>query len=640
MKRKIPILVSMLALLVISCLLLPAGALAKPTTPEQAQRVVKNWLSLEDQPLDTRLGREVMEVKTFADAAGRPLYYVVYLDPAGMVFVPGDDLVEPIAGFAPEGEFIPSDDNPLGALVTRDLPGRVTWVRQLEDEARAVGQEFVPRGRMQKAQGKWQWLEQGASSQLLDLGLSSISDVRVSPLTQTTWDQTTAGGSACYNYYTPKFGAGNASNYPCGCVATAMSQLMRFWQYPTTGVGTAGFTITVDNVPQTENLMGGDGAGGPYVWANMPLNPGAGTTTAQRQAIGRLTHDAGVSVGMSYAPGGSGTDTLLAATAFKNVFHYSNAVKGFNGGSNLPSTNLYNMVNPNLDAGFPVLFGITGSSGGHAIVGDGYGYNASTMYHHLNMGWSGANTLWYNLPNIDSNPSFTSVYKCIYNVYTSGSGEIISGRVTDGSGNPVNGAAVTATRTGGGTYNATTNAKGIYALAKIPGSSSYTVAVTGYTSQSVNTGASTDNSTTVGNLWGVNFGGAPPPSGPEIGVDFLYTAKKGLKYTKKGVKLPAPAAIFKRGKAVWFVGHVQDNDTYEGIPNAYVDIEIYDDYNNLAAYGTLGPTDYYGLFQGYWQTSKYDQYPGYYWAYVTYVDPPDPSMTWDGVYTEWVFFLN
>ena len=78
------------------------------------------------------------------------------------------------------------------------------------------------------------------------MGLTSVSDVRIAPLTQTTWDQQTAaaaGTAACYNYYTPPYGAGNTTNYPAGCVATAMAQLMRYYQFPTTGVGTASFTI-------------------------------------------------------------------------------------------------------------------------------------------------------------------------------------------------------------------------------------------------------------------------------------------------------------------------------------------------------------------------------------------------------------
>ena len=167
------------------------------------------------------------------------------------------------------------------------------------------------------------------------------------------------------------------------------------------------------------------------------------------------------------------------------------------------------MVNANLDAGYPVLFGITGD-GGHAIVGDGYGYNTATHYHHLNMGWSGSDNVWYNLPTICADGSiFTSVYKAVYNVYVTGSGEIISGRVLDGQANPVNGATVTATRSGGGTYTATTNAKGIYALAKVPDASTYTVAVTksGYTfaSKQAVTATSTDDSTTTGNVWGLDF---------------------------------------------------------------------------------------------------------------------------------------
>ena len=107
------------------------------------------------------------------------------------------------------------------------------------------------------------------------------------------------------------------------------------------------------------------------------------------------------------------------------------------------------MINPNLDARYPVLLGIEGSSG-HAVVADGYGYSASTLYHHLNLGWSGASTAWYALPLIDTGSGFTFkvVDQCVYNAYTNGSGEIISGRVLDQISRPVINATVTATRTG------------------------------------------------------------------------------------------------------------------------------------------------------------------------------------------------
>ena len=39
--------------------------------------------------------------------------------------MPGDDLVDPIIGFVPLGVYDPSPTKPLGALVSRDVPGRI-----------------------------------------------------------------------------------------------------------------------------------------------------------------------------------------------------------------------------------------------------------------------------------------------------------------------------------------------------------------------------------------------------------------------------------------------------------------------------------------------------------------------------------
>jgi hypothetical protein len=283
---------------------------------------------------------------------------------------------------------------------------------------------------------------------------------------------------------------------------------MRFFQFPTAAVGTPSFGIYVDSVWRSESLLGGNGAGGAYNWAIMDYGPTV-SLADHRAAIGRLTHDTGTTVNMSFTASSSGANTLEIADALKSPFGYSNAQKGYNSGSNLLTTERNNMVNPNLDAGYPVAFGITGTYGGHAIVGDGYGYNNSTLYHHLNMGWSGSQNAWYNLPNIDDAYfGFTSVYKCVYNIFPTGSGEIISGRVVDGSGHPLTGVTVQATRTGGGTYSATTNSKGIYAIRKIPSASIYQVSAskTGFvfTSKTVSTLTSTDYGT-VGNKWGVNF---------------------------------------------------------------------------------------------------------------------------------------
>jgi len=460
--------------------------------------------------LGAALSGQIREVAPYPDQSGNIMYFIVHLNPSGLVIVPGDDLVEPIVGFVIDTvSYDPSEDNPLGALVSRDLPGRVLTVRERERNAQVTGTAMMDT-LSTAAQAKWRLLEGDTNREATtEGGLGTISDIRVAPLVQSRWNQGAFAGSNCYNYYTP-------NNYICGCVATAMSQLMRYHNHPATGVGTPAFTIHVDTVSQTRNLRGGNGSGGAYNWGSMVLVPNATITAEQRQAIGALTHDAGVSVNMDYTADNSGADTLQASSAFTVTFGYSNSKKGHNlDYSNLPATERNHMVNPNLDASYPVLFGIKNAGGGHAIVGDGYGYNASTLYHHLNMGWSGANDAWYNLPTIDdSYYGFDTVYKAVYNVFPSGTGEIISGRVTDASGTPLSGVTITASRSGGGSYTATTNAKGIYALAKVPSASTYTITAgkTGYAfdSLSVSTGTSTDNTTTTGNHWGANLSEKKP----------------------------------------------------------------------------------------------------------------------------------
>ena len=469
--------------------------------------MVAGWLSLDRAPLGAPLGATVRHVDTFGDQAGNPAYYVVYLDPAGFVIVAGDDLVEPIIGFAPAGRFDPSDANPLGALVTRDVPARVAHARKLG---------ATSSGASERAQAKWRRfgglegepLPDGPSPQ----GVVSVSDVRIAPLTQSTWDQGTvgniSGAPACYNYYTPPYGDGNNNNYWAGCVATAMAQLMRYYQYPTAGVGTAAFTIYSDGSPLTYNLHGGDNAGGPYVWSNMPLVPNSSTPTLQCQAIGALVADAGASVNMSYTASGSAASDQTARNQLVSTFHFGNARFGYSSGANI-GAGLTGMINPNLDARYPVMLGIE-PAGGHEVIADGYGYSASTLYHHLNLGWSGVDTAWYALPLVDtSNGTFTVVDACVYNAYTNGTGEIISGRVLDQISRPVVNASVSATRSGGGTYTATTDTNGIYALARIPSGSSYSITVTkanyGTVSGNFSTTTSSDRAAASGNYWGANF---------------------------------------------------------------------------------------------------------------------------------------
>ena len=497
---------------------------ARPTTAYEAEKVVTGWLKADAQPLGMILGRRVMKVETFTDEYGSAVYYIVYLQPCGFVIVSADDLVEPIIGFADDGTFDPSPENPLGALVTSDLSRRVTKVR---DTYRLL--VIVEKTTVTDTQSKWIHfisLAEAPTGGFGLMGLNCVCDVRVAPLVQSRWNQLDACGEACYNYYTPQWvwddylitghidwDEGNLQNYPCGCIATAMAQLMLYHKHPSDpgGIGVQVFRIEVDGEPSSAKTRGGDGEGGPYRWDLMVTRPDCNTEQEQRQAIGALCYDAGVAVKMEYKSEGSGALMHDARAALVDTFQYSNAVLGYSSGDDI-GPGLSTMINPNLDAKAPVMLAVSDSSdpnGGHAVLCDGYGYESSTLYYHLNMGWGGTDDAWYNLPTVSTRSEFNSVTSCLYNIFISGKGEIISGRVLDANGKPIPNARVYAEPSGRAGLMALTDDKGIYALGRLRSNTTYTVwpEVDGYAlpRQLVDTGISSNNTATSGNRWGIDF---------------------------------------------------------------------------------------------------------------------------------------
>jgi hypothetical protein len=503
-------------LVLVAMVLLPVAALAAPQSAADAARLGLAWCRLHQRPLGEALGQQVKEVQTYRDANDEPLYHVVYLQPSGFLIVPADDLVEPVVAFVSKGRFDPSTNNPLGALVSADVPVRVRHIRSLT--ATTLSSHSV------KAQGKWRQIQDGgiaySNNPAPANGMSSVSDLRIGPLLQTSWNQDTAGGNglACFNYYTPPYGPGSPSNYVCGCVATAFAQVLRYFEYPAVGVGTnVVYTNNVDGTLIGLRLRGGDGAGGPYDWGDMPGAVWRPSVT-QCQAIGALTYDAAVSIGSSFGPGGSGANGAGPQFALTNSFMYANAVCVGASNWTLFYPGLVAVANANLDARLPLIAVLNG----HEVACDGYGYYLGTLYHHMNMGWGGEDNAWYNLPTIDA--TLTNLCGFVCNIFTHGTGEIISGRVTAG-GLPVPNAGVTAVRIQGGTYAATTDTNGIYALVGIPSSSEYRLTVTGVVgnvvlsaSNSVATGLSICGASDSGDVWAADFDLAEGSIAPVISV--------------------------------------------------------------------------------------------------------------------------
>ena len=401
-----------------------------------------------------------------------------------------DDAQSPVIGFSVSGELSETPDSgPLWALLARSArtqPSALKGKRGSVNPRRLRGTRRSRGSRKRSTAGSrltWKMLEAASAPLEADDTVqpveeeSDIDDVRVSPLVQSQWGQQSitvysAGvysSKPLYNYYTP-------NKWPCGCVATATAQLMRHHRYPASAAGGTSFKCWTNNVEIALSTIGGT-----YDWDAMPFEPDRTITDAEREAIGRICSDAGVSVSMNYGRNGSGSYSWLVPDALCDVFSYKSAEVASQDNADAADI-VENAILANLDAGCPVMLGISSSATeeGHAILADGYGYDGGTLFCHLNMGWSGSCDFWYSLPSVEAGGySFDMLDEVVYNIFPDGQGELVTGRVLECDGTPAAGVTVTAayeTSTAPNATTATTNvvssATGVFAF-RLPRLSSY-----------------------------------------------------------------------------------------------------------------------------------------------------------------------
>lgn len=507
---------------------------AAPIDRARAEKAAKGWLKRNPAPITAEKSQHIDSIITVS-IEDETVYFVANLSPYGFLIISPDDRLEPVVAFSGQGKHVPDEDSPLYQIARLDLAARQRQLRS----------KFPPDKNRQKNLAKWfTYLRLADSNSAVDVLASNMSDLRVAPIIQSQWGQENEGGLPCYDYYTPPGSEPDTdpnNNIRCGCVATAMAQIMRYHQRPSGDVGVSTYTVSVNGDSRTAFTRGGDGSGGPYQWYNMPLIPGPYPTETQRQAIGTLCHDAGVTVHMQYSPSGSGTSMSHIHRALSEFFQYSSAIYGVGSSdaasslqklNSMPPADLNQMMNPGLDGGFPSIIGLDGPVAGHAVVVDGYGYQDGTLYHHLNMGWYGRDNAWYALPDVNSMPYFNIIDACIYNIFPYGSGEIISGRALDALGLPLGGTLIQAYLGSDLITQDYTNEKGIYALAQLPSEQTYFLHAEKegcvFQDQSIYVGKSFSEGDpnemgVTGNRWGIDFQNIdsdPPvavvPSGPIV----------------------------------------------------------------------------------------------------------------------------
>lgn len=244
----------------------------------------------------------------------------------------------------------------------------------------------------------------GYTKSIQDLRQSGISEsipskapkraaIIVAPLLKTSWNQNTPYNNQCP---TADEGGGRC---PTGCVATAIAQIMNYWQWPKQGYG---------KHTNTDNNETRDFSQSTYDWDNM-LDSYSDYTEVQANAVAQLMADVGCAMNMMYRSSESGTWAIDAAQALLRNFSYSGELhmhhmmdkKGIKvnnltaeQGSEIDEDDEA-LIRSELASKRPIYMGVSSRyKEKHAVVCDGYD---ADDYFHINFGWGSDADGFYRL---------------------------------------------------------------------------------------------------------------------------------------------------------------------------------------------------------------------------------------------------
>ena len=387
---------------------------AAPVDTSVARVVAENFFGSEAQRQSAVVAPSVTQlVYTATVPSGRAggaanAFYVFNVGP-GFVMVAADDRVLPVLAYAQDETF-----------VVEGMPENIRFF--LDEYVREIAQILSDTALSAPLVSQWR-------EALTASGGMSRNATAVAPLLTTRWNQ-----NNYYNRMCPADTAGPGGHTYAGCVATAMGQILRYWQYPTSGIGTHSYSCNHSGQGYGDyGTLSADFANTTYQYNMMPNQLTANTGAAQVQAVAELLYHCGVSVEMMYGPGGSGAYSTDVPNALQTYFGYPFCMRVAR--SSYTDVAWTNLIKTELDRLRPVYYNGQGSSGGHAFVCDGYN---SSDYFHFNWGWSGYNNGYYLLSNLNpSSYEFNSQQAAIIGVRVPQSVQACQGTdtITDIDGN-------------------------------------------------------------------------------------------------------------------------------------------------------------------------------------------------------------
>ncbi len=347
-------------------------AQAKPVSVSQAKYVGQQFVQANfDQ---ARQDSEITLVYTGTSSRNETCFYVFNVGTTGFVIVSADDFYRPIVAYSKEGCFDAQNINPEFAfMLNKVIEGR---------EGRLTGQATP------KVTAEWQTVMNTGRLISRNGGRGAFY------LCETKWNQ-----DYPYNYYCPSGPGGPGGRVYAGCVATAMSQMMKYWNHPQQGTGSH------------TNPNGGSANFGNtyYDWGNMPNSINSNSPQEQIDAVATLMYHCAVAVDMQWSVNGSGAYSQDVPQRISQYFGYTNQ-------ATLQSRDSYTYVNwmamlkESLDMGWPVYYSGQSYAEGHAFICDGYDDND---LFHFNWGRGGNDDNYFDFDQIDYNSYDRAIFNFV-----------------------------------------------------------------------------------------------------------------------------------------------------------------------------------------------------------------------------------
>ncbi|MDE5807256.1 MAG: C10 family peptidase, partial [Muribaculaceae bacterium] len=301
-----------------------------------------------------------------AGTENEPLYYVFNIgDNTGFVMVSGDDTTTPVLGYSFKNGY-----------PVNNMPDAMKWMLAgLEREIKAAPSIQRPQVASDLRKSARQAAERAAEGEKL--------------LETPTWSQ-----EAPFNKMIP-------GQPLVGCVGTAMSTIMKFYEWPVAGIGSfkdVDFATTYD-------------------WTNMRMdNYRSGYSQEEGDAVALLMFHASKSIDTQYSMSGSSAYESRVPAALSTYFGYDPGVSIKKRSEVATQAEWDKIVKDEIDAGRPVLYCGQDVTAGHAFVCDGY----RGGYFHFNWGWGGGADGYFLTtalnPVVSRTHSYNNLNTIVYNI--------------------------------------------------------------------------------------------------------------------------------------------------------------------------------------------------------------------------------